>query len=132
MKVVITYFKPSGKYYCQDEDAEWPEDPTHFTKWAPFEAVARIKGMIAVCMESPLGYPQFVYPQEAPALRDVITNAIRTTRDGGPIKEPLTCEECHGTRAIPTRGPLEKCPGCQGLGIVERSQQELDEAASPS
>ena len=60
----ITYFKPSGKYYTEDKNVEWPRDPKHYNGWKPFDDVVRIKGMFAVCMESPLGYPQFCHPQK--------------------------------------------------------------------
>lgn len=57
MKVNITYFKANGKHYT-DEDVEWPPDLTHYSKWAPFERIVRIKTMHAVCLANPLGYPQ--------------------------------------------------------------------------
>lgn len=56
--VTIHYFKSSGKWYCSDEDVEWPSDADHYTKWAPFESVVRLKDMVAICMETPMGYPQ--------------------------------------------------------------------------
>jgi len=43
--VDITYFKESGKYYTEDTDVEWPRDPTHFTRYRPFDELVRIKGM---------------------------------------------------------------------------------------
>ncbi len=62
MIVTITYFKPSGKYYCEDENVEWPEDAEHHDGWAPFARVVRIKSMIAVCFDSPMGFPQMHVP----------------------------------------------------------------------
>ena len=65
-RVTITYFKPSGKYYCEDEDVEWPRCASHYTGWAPFESLHRIESMYAVCMVTPLGYPQFSKPRKEP------------------------------------------------------------------
>jgi hypothetical protein len=64
-KVTITYFKPSGKYYTEDENVEWSPDATHYTGWAPFERVVRIKAMFAVCFNAPHGFPQMYVPQGA-------------------------------------------------------------------
>lgn len=55
--VEIVYFKPSGKYYTTDEEVPWPRDPSHYTGWAPFSSLHRIRDMFAVCMETPLGFP---------------------------------------------------------------------------
>ncbi len=63
-RVTIIYFKPSGKYYTEDTNVEWPRDPTHHTGWAPLEALHRIKKMYAVCIENPHGFPQFSSPRE--------------------------------------------------------------------
>lgn len=58
MKVTIHYFKPdSGKWYCDDEDVEWPADPNHYTGFKPFAEIVRMKDMFAVCLETPLGFP---------------------------------------------------------------------------
>ena len=65
MKVTITYFKSSGKYYTEDDDVEWPEDPTHYNGWKPFKDLVRIRSMIAVCMDTPMGFPIVQPPQEA-------------------------------------------------------------------
>ncbi len=65
MKVVISYFKPSGKWYTDDEDVDWPRDPLHYSGWATLQSLHRIKTMFAVCMENPLGFPQFSKPREA-------------------------------------------------------------------
>ncbi len=65
MKVNITYFKPrSGKYYITDENVEWPKDPEHYSGFIPFSSLVRIKDMIAVCMENPLGFPQMHVPED--------------------------------------------------------------------
>jgi hypothetical protein len=69
MKVKISYFKPSGKWHADDDDAEWPRDPKHYTGWAPFEDVVCLKDMFAVCMETPLGFPQLCYPKEGVRLQ---------------------------------------------------------------
>jgi len=61
-RVTIHYFKPSGKWYCDDEGVEWPRDPDHYSGWVPFDRIARLKDMFAVCMENPLGFPQFARP----------------------------------------------------------------------
>jgi hypothetical protein len=61
-EVTITYFKKSGKYYTTEE-AMWPSDDKHYTGWAPFEEVVRLRDMYAVCMESPMGFPVFCHPQ---------------------------------------------------------------------
>ncbi len=63
-RVTVIYFKPSGKYYTEDTNVEWPRDPTHHTGWAPLEALHRIKKMYAVCIENPHGFPQFSSPRE--------------------------------------------------------------------
>ena len=55
--VSIVYFKPRGKWYCEDESVLWHPDPSHYTKWQPFEALHRIRAMFAVCMATPLGFP---------------------------------------------------------------------------
>lgn len=65
VKVTITYFKPSGKYYTEEE-TDWPVDPAHWTKWKPFEDVVRIKNMIAVCIDAPHGFPQMHVPSNLP------------------------------------------------------------------
>lgn len=62
--VSIVYFKPSGKWYCEDESVLWQPDPNHYTKWAPFETLHRIRGMFAVCMGTPLGFPVSSPPTE--------------------------------------------------------------------
>jgi hypothetical protein len=62
MKVSIHYFKPSGKWYTQDDNVEWPTDAVYYTGFAPFTSLHRIKSMFAVCMENPLGFPQFSRP----------------------------------------------------------------------
>ena len=57
--VTIHYFKPlSGKWMYTDEDVEWAPDPTHYTKWRDFRELQRLKDMTAVCILSPLGFPQ--------------------------------------------------------------------------
>lgn len=61
-RVTIHYFKPSGKWYCDDENVEWPRDPEHYSGWQPIAQLARLKDMIAVCLESPLGFPQMALP----------------------------------------------------------------------
>lgn len=54
----VTYFKASGKWYT-DEETKWPLDESHYTGWSPFSAICRIRNeMIAVCMVTPLGFPQ--------------------------------------------------------------------------
>lgn len=60
--VTISYFKVSGKWYCDDEDIEWSRDADHYTGWVPFRSLHRIEEMYAVCMENPLGFPQFDHP----------------------------------------------------------------------
>jgi hypothetical protein len=67
VKVRITYFKPTGKYYTT-EDAEWEEDPAHYSGWKPFIAVVRMQNMIAVCLDSPLGYPVCHNPAQPTSL----------------------------------------------------------------
>lgn len=67
--VEITYFKRSGKYYCTDEGVEWPRDPNHYSGWAPFSSLHRIKEMYAVCMEGPLGFPHFSHPKDEESRR---------------------------------------------------------------
>ncbi len=57
-RVAIDYFKPSGKWYTRDANVEWPRDATHHSGWLPFAKLARIKSMVAVCLDSPLGFPQ--------------------------------------------------------------------------
>jgi len=58
MKVTIHYFKLSGKWYCDDENVEWPENPKNVT----LKSLHRISDMYAVCLENPLGFPQFSLP----------------------------------------------------------------------
>lgn len=59
LAVKITYFKASsGKYYLEDERVEWKADPNHYTGWRDFSEVVRLHDMIAVCMNTPLGFPQ--------------------------------------------------------------------------
>lgn len=56
--VTICYFKPgSGKWAYTDERVEWRADPAHYTGWQAFEDVIRLKGYIAVCTGTPLGFP---------------------------------------------------------------------------
>jgi hypothetical protein len=63
--VEVLYFKPSGKYYTTDLGVVWPRDASHYSGWAPFEKVARrIVGMVALCIESPLGFPQMHVPAD--------------------------------------------------------------------
>lgn len=65
--VTITYFKPSGKYYCEDENVEWCKrlvPNSNDERWDPFEKIVRIKYMFAVCMENPLGFPQMWVPEK--------------------------------------------------------------------
>ncbi len=57
MKVTVHYFKPSGKWYCDDEDVEWPAAMTHYSGWASFDDIVRLKDMVAVCIDTPLGFP---------------------------------------------------------------------------
>lgn len=57
--VSIHYFKPTtGKWYCEDESVEWKPDATHFDGWQPFSQLHRLKDMTAVCLLTPLGFPQ--------------------------------------------------------------------------
>jgi hypothetical protein len=95
MKVVIQYFKMSGKWYTDDEDVEWPEDKNHYTGWKPFEDVVRLKDMFAVCMESPLGYPQFCWPQQAEALgrAEMLANQKRRGTQGCTCSGVISHEE---------------------------------------
>lgn len=83
--VSITYFKPSGKYYTTDENVYWPEDKSHYTGWAPFRQLHRIKGMIAVCMgENPLGFPQL-----SPPFPEALDDAVEPfTSDPGRKDKP--------------------------------------------
>ncbi len=53
----VTYFKASGKYYTS-EKTPWPRDPTHHSGWVPFASLHRLRDMTAVCLETPVGYPQ--------------------------------------------------------------------------
>lgn len=53
----LVYFKTSGKFYAA-EMTEWPEDPSHWTGYAPLSSVRKLsKSLICVAMETPLGYP---------------------------------------------------------------------------
>lgn len=62
--VEIVYFKPgSGKYYTEDKEVSWPRDPSHYTGWATFTSLHRIKDMFAVCLETPLGFPHASPPR---------------------------------------------------------------------
>ncbi len=61
MKVLIYYFKSSGKFYTEEE-TEWPEDPKHYDGWAHFDTIVRLRTMHAVCIETPLGHPVFTKP----------------------------------------------------------------------
>lgn len=57
--VTIHYFKPtSGKWYCDDENVVWAPDPSHYTGWQDFRALHRLRNMTAVCIVTPLGFPQ--------------------------------------------------------------------------
>lgn len=67
--VTISYFKPSGKWYTTDEDVLWGPDPNHYDGWKDFRQIVRLKDMFAVCMQTPLGFPQSC-PPEKPALLD--------------------------------------------------------------
>lgn len=62
-RVTVHYFKRTGKWYCDDEDVEWPRDPEHYTGWATLRSLHRIEDMYAVCLENPLGFPQFSHPK---------------------------------------------------------------------
>lgn len=62
-RCTVTYFKPSGKFYTEDKDVQWLADPDDCEKWQRFEDVVRIKDMIAVCFDSPHGYPQMYVPK---------------------------------------------------------------------
>lgn len=120
--VTITYFKPSGKYYCEDEDVTWPEDETHFTKWTPFEALVRVRDMFAVCMETPLGYPQFAYPGRQDAIDRVVDRARTIALAGEPSPRQVTCLSCAGTHVAtlqPGTAQLRPCPNCKGRGTVD-------------
>jgi len=61
----ITYFKPSGKYYCEDTGVVWPTDKPDHSGFNPLHTFQRIRDMYAVCMDAPHGFPQFSKPQEA-------------------------------------------------------------------
>ena len=68
MKVHVQFFKPSGKWYT-DEEIEWPEDPSHYTRWAPFDSIlpaGRLRGMVAVCIRTPWGFPAMRLALRAP------------------------------------------------------------------
>lgn len=59
VRVSIHYFKPtSGKWYCDDENVEWRPDAGNYTGWQDFRELHRLKDMTAVCLVSPLGFPQ--------------------------------------------------------------------------
>lgn len=59
--VTITYFKPGGKWYMTEEE-KWYRDPEHYSKWQKFDDVPRCKDMIAVCIDTPLGFPHIRQP----------------------------------------------------------------------
>jgi hypothetical protein len=59
--VTITYFKDTGKYYTEEKE-KWYRDPTHYSKWKKFDDVPRIKDMLAVCIDTPLGFPHIRQP----------------------------------------------------------------------
>lgn len=119
--VTITYFKTSGKYYTEDEAVEWRRDVNHFTGWQDFSAVVRLRDMFAVCMETPLGYPTFHYPQQSDALDHVDTVVGRLRQGGEPRGDQLACAECHGTRSrlCGSDGHLHRCLRCNGRGTVD-------------
>lgn len=55
--VKVHYFKPTtGKWYTE-ENVAWKPDNSHFTGWQSFNELHRLKGMTAVCLDTPLGYP---------------------------------------------------------------------------
>lgn len=100
VKVLITYFKPSGKYYTEEE-VEWPTDSSHWTEWKAFEDVARIKNMIAVCMVAPHGFPQMHVPPRVKELCAPLCNA----------PAPCTTDRC--TLAAGHEGDDHEC-WCDG------------------
>lgn len=54
MIVTVYFFKPSGKWYTT-ERYEWPDHERLFENVLPSE---RLRGMHAVCIDNPLGFPQ--------------------------------------------------------------------------
>ena len=70
-KYKLDYFKPTGKWYTE-ETVEWPEDPDHYSKFAPLDKMrsqTRLRGMICVAIETPLGFPLMDNPH-----RDLLKN----------------------------------------------------------
>lgn len=82
MKVSITYFKLTGKYYTTDENVEWPPDTSHYSGWAPFKTLVRIKDMVAVCMETPLGFPHMYSPTRPLPRAAVVGTWVRDCKTG--------------------------------------------------
>lgn len=77
MKVLVQFFKPYGKWYTS-ETIEWQADPGHHTKWKPFDTVLpkdRLLGMVAVCIDSPLGFP-VMRPSEDFETHDDFINSV--------------------------------------------------------
>ena len=66
-RVTIHYFKPGSGKWNTDREIEWPRDPEHYTRWRSFEKVTRLPDLVAVCIDTPLGYPVLGYPVARPA-----------------------------------------------------------------
>lgn len=59
--VTITYFKLGGKFYMTERE-KWFKDPEHYSKWERFDDVPCFKEFIAVCIDTPLGFPHIRQP----------------------------------------------------------------------
>lgn len=106
--VKITYFKQSGKYYTEEE-ALWPADPKHYTGWAPFPDVVRIKDMIAVCFDAPQGFPQMHVPTglrwPAMDVRELILTSLLS-------RHAENLDRCGTCNAEDTKGIGGTCVAC--------------------